>query len=95
MVRALMQNGFDSSVHNPHSKSDETLQDLICFGSTEVTKKSLYVDLVNELYNFIETLTYHYVYLCLLHNSTLFSFISNALTNKNVRFVNNIESYRQ
>ncbi len=55
MVRALMQNGFDSSVHNPHSKSDETLQDLICFGSTEVTKNSLYVDLVNELYNFIET----------------------------------------
>ena len=36
MVKALIKSGFDGSVHNPHSKTDEALQDLICFGSTEV-----------------------------------------------------------
>ncbi len=41
MVKALIKSGFDGSVHNPHSKTDEALQDLICFGSTEVNIDSV------------------------------------------------------
>lgn len=33
-----MKSGFDGSVINPHSKAEESLQDLICFGSKEVSR---------------------------------------------------------
>jgi len=36
IVKTLFQNGFDSVVHNPNSNIDESMIDLICFGSKEV-----------------------------------------------------------
>jgi hypothetical protein len=36
MVRGLMKNGFDGAIKNPLSATDESLLDLVCFGSHEV-----------------------------------------------------------
>ena len=39
LVKALTNDGFSAKMKNPHRNEDESLCDLICFGSSEVCTK--------------------------------------------------------
>lgn len=42
-AKSLFRDGFEAKVYNPTAKVEESLLDLICFGSKEVdTKKNLH-----------------------------------------------------
>ena len=63
LVRKLMSDeGFDAHLTNPITGKDESLQDLVCFGSPEVSLclclkiYKLYYDLNNFLFNFFDIL---------------------------------------
>ena len=50
LVKALTNDGFSAKMKNPHRNEDESLCDLICFGSSEVCTEEPFVCVLSNYY---------------------------------------------